>query len=102
MRAEATEGATQRLDPRQHSIARFRVHVVHGPDLGYACTSDGEEMTIGTDKSCDLRLSDPAVSRHHCAVVVHAEGIQIRDLDSTNERGDHRCRPEPARARGDR
>ncbi len=77
-------GSTQRLDPRQHSIARFRVHVVHGPDLGFACTSEGEEMTVGTDKSCDLQLSDPSVSRHHCAIAVRPEGIQIRDLDSTN------------------
>jgi DNA-binding NtrC family response regulator len=76
--------STQRIDPDSQRIISFRVRVVHGPDDGAACASDGEELTIGTDESCHLRLSDPSVSRHHCALIVTQQGIEMRDLGSTN------------------
>ncbi len=55
-----------------------------GPDAEAVVESSGAELTVGTAPGCDLRLSDPAVSRHHCALVSGPRGVELRDLDSTN------------------
>ena len=69
----------------RHDIARFCVTAVRGPDAPTGvCVSSGVELTIGTAEGNDLRLSDPAVSRHHCVLTVTAGGVELRDLGSTN------------------
>src|SRR5690349_9095250 len=69
----------------RHDIARFCVTAVRGPDAPTGvCVSSGLELTIGTAEGNDLRLSDPAVSRHHCVLTVTAGGVELRDLGSTN------------------
>ncbi len=54
-------------------------------------TADGETydlgartMVIGRSKDCDIRLSDPNVSRRHAEVRPDGAGYKIFDLDSTN------------------
>ena len=43
-----------------------------------------EVYTVGKDRSCDLMLDDPTVSRQHCQIITTRERFSIRDLDSTN------------------
>jgi DNA-binding NtrC family response regulator len=71
---------------RDHAIfvRRFEVAVVDGPDRGARATSEDDELTIGTAAGTGLRLTDPSVSRHHCAVRACARGLELRDLASTN------------------
>jgi CheY-like chemotaxis protein len=39
---------------------------------------------IGRGNDCDLRLFDPALSRHHCRLVWRDDRLLIEDLDSRN------------------
>ncbi len=39
---------------------------------------------IGSDPSCDIRLSHPTVSRRHAAITQQADGFQVEDLGSRN------------------
>ena len=65
----------------------FRVVVEEGPDAGRALTVDGSapgRMLVGVSHVCDLELSDPTVSRRHCALDLDGGWLRITDLDSTN------------------
>jgi two-component system response regulator GlrR len=62
---------------------RFRVVTAGGGPAAEA-TSDSAELTIGSASGNQLVLSDPTVSRHHCAIRVTQRGFQLRDLGSTN------------------
>jgi transcriptional regulator with GAF, ATPase, and Fis domain len=44
----------------------------------------GARMTIGKAPDNDLVLGDDTVSRHHCELVRTGDGIQVKDLESTN------------------
>jgi DNA-binding NtrC family response regulator len=76
--------STREISRTRCDIQRFRVAVVRGPDAPAAYESNGIELTIGTAEGNDLRLTDPAVSRHHCVLAVTARGVELRDLGSTN------------------
>jgi DNA-binding NtrC family response regulator len=41
-------------------------------------------LTVGVAKDCDVVLSDPTVSRHHCRIEHRDDLLFVRDLDSTN------------------
>jgi two-component system response regulator GlrR len=77
---------TEVLTVRGHSYytRRFAAEVIDGPDRGARFTSTRDELTIGTDAGNELRLTDPAVSRHHCVLRATARGLEVRDLGSTN------------------
>lgn len=63
---------------------RYGVRVIGGPDAGRAVEATGPELSIGTAAGNELELSDPTVSRHHCALRVGDRGFQLVDLGSTN------------------
>ena len=87
MSASFTQGdGTVLLDRagREISYRRIKVEVVSGVDQGKSFVADGGEVSIGTADGNDLQLTDPAVSRHHCAVAVVPRGYQLSDLGSTN------------------
>jgi DNA-binding NtrC family response regulator len=65
-------------------IRQFEVTVVDGPDRGTRVLSQGDELAIGTNHGNELRLTDPAVSRHHCALRATERGLELRDLGSRN------------------
>jgi two-component system response regulator GlrR len=65
-------------------VRRFQVDVLDGPDRSASAASTSDEVTIGTADGVDLRLIDPAVSRHHCALRATERGLELRDLGSTN------------------
>jgi transcriptional regulator with PAS, ATPase and Fis domain len=66
------------------SIAAFDLHVVAGPDQGAHRRLGPGKVRLGTLPSCGVRLNDPTVSRLHCELEVHASGVRVTDLDSTN------------------
>ena len=39
---------------------------------------------IGRWRECDLRISDPCVSRRHCELFAQGDHVWVRDLDSLN------------------
>ncbi|MHC5025139.1 MAG: FHA domain-containing protein [Planctomycetota bacterium] len=44
---------------------------------------DSEEVIIGRDSSCDVRIDAQSISREHCAVERDETGMFLRDLGST-------------------
>ena len=66
---------------------RWTVTVLAGPDRGRVFALDGiatRRATIGTSPSCDVVLSDRAVSRRHAALAGHSGRTLLADLDSRN------------------
>ena len=74
-----TDAATGKLQER-----RYRLTVVAGPDTGVECTVEGGTTMIGTHPNNDVRLTDVTVSRYHLELQMRADGLRVRDLDSTN------------------
>jgi len=61
--------------------------VTAGPDNGkrFFFADDGPpRVLLGKGPVCELRLSDPEVSRRHAAFEVDERGLRVVDLDSTN------------------
>ncbi len=58
-------------------------HVLTGSSRGTSRLV-GKRMRIGKAADNHLVLSDRTVSRHHCELLRTADGIQVRDLGSTN------------------
>jgi len=61
------------------------------PDTGAVITVEGEDhplprhpVVLGRSKDCDIRISDPNVSRRHAEIRPDGVGWTIVDLDSTN------------------
>jgi transcriptional regulator with GAF, ATPase, and Fis domain len=67
-------------------VAAYRLVVVDGPDSGAAfdLPVNAPRALLGQSAVCQVRLSDPEVSRRHAALDATAEGLRIVDLDSTN------------------
>jgi len=75
---------TQAVRGHAYIVRQFEVRVVAGVDRDKACVSTGTELSIGTADGSDLQLTDPAVSRHHCALRTGERGLELRDLGSRN------------------
>jgi pSer/pThr/pTyr-binding forkhead associated (FHA) protein len=58
--------------------------VVLGPDKGAVYTPDKNRFEIGRRSSCEVRLSDPSVSRVHATVKREPFGYAIYDENSSN------------------
>ena len=71
-------------DGRHALVQRLRLRVEAGPDAGREASSRGARLVIGSEDGADLVLTDGAVSRFHCEVVVDAGRVHIRDLGSRN------------------
>src|SRR5688500_13224733 len=65
-------------------VRQFEVVVTAGPDHGARHTSRSHELSIGSADGNDLKLTDPAVSRHHCALHADERGLVLLDLGSRN------------------
>ena len=63
---------------------RFRLRVVGGPDQGKEHVLDEGTTMVGTHADNDMVLTDGTVSRYHLEVRVRRDGVEIRDLDTTN------------------
>jgi len=62
----------------------FRLRIVGGPDEGKQHALDEGTTMVGTHADNDFVLSDATVSRYHLEIRVRRDGIEIRDLDTTN------------------
>ncbi|MBA3394786.1 MAG: sigma 54-dependent Fis family transcriptional regulator [Deltaproteobacteria bacterium] len=62
----------------------FRLRVVSGPDQGKEHVLDEGTTMVGTHTDNDLVLTDATVSRYHLEIRVRRDGIEIRDLETTN------------------
>src|SRR6185369_6251092 len=63
---------------------RYRLRVVAGPDQGKEHALEDGTTIVGTHADNDLVLTDATVSRYHLELRVRRDGIEIRDLDTTN------------------
>jgi DNA-binding NtrC family response regulator len=63
---------------------RCRLRVVSGPDQGREHALEDGTTLVGTHADNDLVLTDATVSRHHLEIRVRRDGIEVRDLDTTN------------------
>jgi DNA-binding NtrC family response regulator len=63
---------------------RYRLRIVAGPDQGKEHALEDGTTMIGTAADNDLVLTDTTVSRHHLELRVRRNGIEVRDLDTTN------------------
>ncbi|MGE5181408.1 MAG: sigma 54-interacting transcriptional regulator, partial [Acidobacteriota bacterium] len=73
-------GATRSGAPTRVPL---KVVVVGGPEEGLEVPLDGA-IVVGTDPSCELVLTDRAVSRKHCTLEVERARVVLRDLNSRN------------------
>ncbi|HUQ03160.1 MAG TPA: sigma 54-interacting transcriptional regulator [Kofleriaceae bacterium] len=71
-------------DGRHALVQRLRLRVEAGPDAGREISSRGARVVIGSDEGTDLTLTDAAVSRFHCEIVVENGRVHVRDLGSRN------------------
>ncbi len=62
----------------------FRLRVTAGPDAGKQHVLDAGTTMVGTHTDNDLVLTDSTVSRHHLEIRMRRDGIEIRDLETTN------------------
>ena len=71
----------------QADVARFpraRLTVTKGPDKGLEVVLEGQPVVVGSDESCQLKLTDTSVSRRHFELTGGPGGYRLRDLRSTN------------------
>jgi transcriptional regulator with GAF, ATPase, and Fis domain len=80
--ADDVEIATRAVGGRS-SQGGIQAVVLSGGAKG-TTQSLGDAIRIGKAPDNDLVLPDDTVSRHHCVLSPRADGIQVRDLESTN------------------
>jgi transcriptional regulator with GAF, ATPase, and Fis domain len=74
-----TDAATGALKER-----RIKLVVSKGPDAGIDRVVESGTHIVGTHPNCDVRLTDPTVSRYHLELQLLADGVKVTDLQSTN------------------
>src|SRR5262245_15389532 len=73
--------------PAETGLASFSLYVVEGPDAGARYELDANHpsrILVGKSEACDVRLSDPSVSRRHLSLAIDGRRLHVQDLDSTN------------------
>jgi DNA-binding NtrC family response regulator len=77
----------QQTEVLSADVARFpraRLVVIKGPDKGLSVELEGRTVVVGTDETCQLKLTDSSVSRRHVEFSGGPGGYRLRDLRSTN------------------
>ncbi|MGN6109544.1 MAG: sigma 54-interacting transcriptional regulator [Kofleriaceae bacterium] len=74
---------TNALTAHAHGRAS-QLRVVDGPDRGLEIDLPPVGVVIGSERTCDVVLTDAFVSRRHCSVTPHPKGFSISDLGSKN------------------
>jgi DNA-binding NtrC family response regulator len=73
------------LDEIHHLVVRgAEIGVAEGPDAGLRASMQGGTLLVGTGVVCDLRLTDPLVSRRHLELHGEAKGVRVIDRGSRN------------------
>lgn len=85
---EPPEGGETRREATSVPVAptSFELVVVEGKDAGARALLDPTiaKLLVGTGALCELRLTDPTVSRRHAAIELTDLGVLVTDLGSTN------------------
>jgi transcriptional regulator with GAF, ATPase, and Fis domain len=88
MREPPIDDASTRVDMGASSnharLTAATVEVVAGPDAGVAMDIPLGGLVVGGGYGCDLRLSDPLVSRRHFELLSEPSHIRLVDLHSKN------------------
>lgn len=58
--------------------------VIRGRDLGKRFEINSPRVELGRDSDNDFQIHDTEVSRHHAAISTSQEGLELKDLDSSN------------------
>jgi DNA-binding NtrC family response regulator len=77
----------RRLSEPPEGPRSLRVRVVAGPDSNRAFVVDAASagrVLVGTSAACEIRLTDPSVSRRHLALDLTKGRVRVTDLGSTN------------------
>lgn len=64
----------------------LELHVCNKTDgkvLRKFALGDLQEIIIGRDTDCDIRIRASSVSREHCAIEQGETGLMLRDMEST-------------------
>jgi transcriptional regulator with PAS, ATPase and Fis domain len=76
---------TQVLDQgSRQEYPSYELTVLGGPDSGLRRSIDPQGLTVGSGAICQMKLTDPTVSRMHCEVRVVEGAARVIDLGSTN------------------
>lgn len=76
---------TEELESGSETSGVTFASVVSGPDQGKSIElKAGKAWLLGTGDDCDLKLTDPSVSRQHARLEVAGATVRINDLKSTN------------------
>ena len=62
----------------------IRLRKIFGEGVDEAIVARVPTFLIGRATDCDLRLTCPMVSRHHCELIVRDDYVAVRDLSSKN------------------
>lgn len=58
--------------------------VLNGPLAGQSYELKVDKTTVGRLEDNTFQIADPSVSSHHCEIHLQADGLLIKDLNSTN------------------
>jgi pSer/pThr/pTyr-binding forkhead associated (FHA) protein len=86
---DANEDRTELLKPSKSGKKipeRFQASlvIVEGYAEGMEYLLEKEFTVIGRDKTADIALKDPLISRQHVAVIYRDKNYLLKDMDSTN------------------
>src|SRR4026209_1795340 len=84
--ADLDEGATVRRADEAECAGAVSLEGVQGPERGGGRVVDCTQPTpllVGQSPACDLRLTDPEVSRRHLELYAEGGRLRLRDLQST-------------------
>lgn len=71
--------------PAAAQAAASAIHSsLYDPQTRRSFPLDADRVVVGREVSCDIRINDPSVSRHHAEVMRTDRGWAIRDTGSTN------------------
>jgi transcriptional regulator with GAF, ATPase, and Fis domain len=83
----SNQDSTTRVLPVPRAALEFpsvELTVLAGPDRGARQRLTAEAARIGSGEKCTLRLTDPTVSRLHCALEVGRNAVHVIDSGSRN------------------
>jgi DNA-binding NtrC family response regulator len=69
--------------PRAIVFRKYQLKAVDNTDIA-PFVGDKRHVVIGSDESCDLTISNKAISRRHCEISIDDRGYLITDLNSKN------------------
>jgi DNA-binding NtrC family response regulator len=75
---------THRLEVEKSQHQSFEILVIDGPDRGQSASIPSGGLRIGTTIGCQLRVTDPSVSRIHCELHPFGGAVRLLDASSTN------------------